>query len=192
MSFTELVRNETIGFQQEIARLQALLEASRRVHGALDLDQVLHCVLELTVKELEADGAFFTDGEAIAAARITSYGRVLPRESQEDWSAYPNVPLFDKRGRLLTRLVVLRPGNPLNLEEQDFLEGLGVQSACGGHSRILMIMSGLPVRQIHCLQSGSPGLAFMSGCRKEKHPFVGSPGLFCKRPTCCMPTGQRS
>jgi hypothetical protein len=68
MSVAESVRNETLGFQQEIARLQALLEASRRVHGALELDEVLHCVLEISVKELEAEGAFFTDGEAIAAA----------------------------------------------------------------------------------------------------------------------------
>jgi serine phosphatase RsbU (regulator of sigma subunit) len=132
MSLAESVRKETLGFQQEIARLQALLEASRRVHGALDLDQVLHCVLEITVKELEADGAFFTEGEAIAAARTTRYGQV-PELAQggpaEDWTGYPNVGLFDKRGRLLTRLVVLRPGNPLSLEEQDFLEGLGLQSA---------------------------------------------------------------
>ncbi len=132
MSLAESVRNETLGFQQEIARLQALLEASRRVHGALELDEVLHCVLEISVKELEAEGAFFTDGEAIAAARTTRYGRVPERalrDPQEDWTTYPNVGLFDKRGRLLTRLVVFRPGNPLNLEEQDFLEGLGLQSA---------------------------------------------------------------
>ena len=132
MSLAESVRNETLGFQQEIARLQALLEASRRVHGALEVDEVLHCVLEITVKELEADGAFFTDGEAITAAPSTRYGRVPewpPGGPEEDWTTYPNVSLFDKRGRLLTRLVVLRPGNPLNLEEQDFLEGLGLQSA---------------------------------------------------------------
>jgi serine phosphatase RsbU (regulator of sigma subunit) len=132
MSFTESVRNETIGFQQEIARLQALLEASRQVHGALELDDVLHCVLEISVKELEAEGAFFTDSEAIATATSTSYGRV-PEWAQGDHpdecAACPNVRLFDKRGRLLTRLVLLRPGKPLDLEEQDFLEGLALQSA---------------------------------------------------------------
>jgi hypothetical protein len=132
MSLAETVRNETLGFQQEIARLQALLEASRRVHGALDLDAVLHCVLEIAVKELEADGAFFTEGEALISARSTCYGRIPESahgDPQEDWASYPNVDLFDKRGRLLTRLVVLRPGNPLSLEEQDFLEGLALQSA---------------------------------------------------------------
>ncbi len=132
MPFTESVRNETLGFQQEIARLQALLEASRMVHGALNLDDVLHCTLEITVKELEADGAFFTDNEAIAAAPCTSYGSVpewAHGEHPEKWAACPNVRLLDKRGKLLTRLVVLRPCNPLNLEEQDFLEGLGLQAA---------------------------------------------------------------
>jgi hypothetical protein len=93
---------------------------------------VLHCVLEIAVKELEADGAFFTDSEAIATARCTSSGRV-PEWAQgdhpEEWAACPNVRLVDKRGRVLTRLVVLRPGKPLDLEEQDFLEGLGLQSA---------------------------------------------------------------
>ena len=42
-----------------------LLEASRDVHGALELDDVLRCVLEMAVKELEADGAFFTKSKAI-------------------------------------------------------------------------------------------------------------------------------
>jgi serine phosphatase RsbU (regulator of sigma subunit) len=128
----ESVRNETLGFQQEIARLQALLEASRMVHGALDLDEVLHCTLEIAVKELEADGAFFTDNEAIAAAQRTNYGGVpewAHGEHTEEWAACPSVRLLDKRGNLLTRLVVLRPSKPLNLEEQDFLEGLGLQAA---------------------------------------------------------------
>src|SRR4051794_30868231 len=108
MSFTESVRGETLGLQQEIARLQALLEASRTVHGALELDDVLHCVLEIAVKDLEADGAFFTRGEAIATAQHTSYGRAPPsaeRDRHEEWVACPNVALFDKRGRLLTHLV---------------------------------------------------------------------------------------
>lgn len=133
MSRTESDRYETIGFQQEVARLQALLEASRQVHGALELDDVLHCVLEIAVKELEADGAFFTKSEAIARAQGTRYGRVPEWAEQGDVpdadASCPNVPLIDKRGRLLTRLVVSRPGQPLSLEEQDFLEGLALQSA---------------------------------------------------------------
>src|ERR1700712_4159970 len=126
-SFEESVRNETLGFQQQIARLQALLEASRQVHGALELDDVLQCVLEITVKELEADGAFFSENEAIATAQGISFGHVpewARGDHPEQWAACPNVRLLDKRGRLLTRLVVLRPGKPLSLEEQDFLEGL--------------------------------------------------------------------
>lgn len=132
MSLMESDRDETLGFQQEIARLQALLEASRSVHGALELDDVLHCALEIAVKELEADGAFFTVSEAMAAAQCTTYGHVPEwayGEHPDEWATCPNVRLLDKRGRLLTRLVVLRPGKPLTLEEQDFLEGLALQSA---------------------------------------------------------------
>ena len=118
---------ETIGFQQEVARLQALLEASRRIHGALQIDDVLHCVLEIAVKEIEADGAFFTPSAALEGAHRTAYGDV-PLDPSE-WSRYPTFRLHDKLGRVLTSLVVVRSGEPLTLEEQDFLEGLALQSA---------------------------------------------------------------
>jgi serine phosphatase RsbU (regulator of sigma subunit) len=123
----ESSRRETIGFQQEVARLQALLEASRRIHGALQLDDVLHCVLEIAVKEIEADGAFFTPSPALDGARSTAYGQV-PLDPSE-WNRHPTFPLHDKLGRMLTSLVVVRAHEPLSFEEHDFLEGLALQSA---------------------------------------------------------------
>jgi len=66
MSAPELIRTEALGFQQQVARLQALLEASRKVHGALDLNDVLHCALEIVVKELEAHGAFLPRATLLA------------------------------------------------------------------------------------------------------------------------------
>ncbi len=124
---TPLLSGETIHYQQEVARLQALLEASRRIHGALHIDDVLHCVLEIAVKEMEAEGAFFTESPALERASRIAYGNV-PLDPGE-WSRYPNFELRDKLGRLLTNLIVVRPDEPLDLEEQDFLEGLALQSS---------------------------------------------------------------
>ncbi|MBL8212926.1 MAG: serine/threonine-protein phosphatase [Bryobacterales bacterium] len=123
---------DTIELQQKLARVQSLLEASRRVHGTIRLDEVLHGVLEIAVKELEADGAFFAPSEFLRAARETTYGRV-PRDWAE-WQAgdehkgFASARLASERGDSLTHLVVCR-AQPLGLEEADFLEGLALQAA---------------------------------------------------------------
>ena len=50
---------ETIGLQQQVARLQALLEASRQVHSTVREEEVLEQVLRIVVRELEMAGAAF-------------------------------------------------------------------------------------------------------------------------------------
>ena len=51
--------NETIDLQQQVARLQALLEASRQVHSTIREEAVLGAVLRIVVRELEMAGAAF-------------------------------------------------------------------------------------------------------------------------------------
>ncbi len=51
--------DEALFAQQQVARLQALLEASRLIHSTIVLDEVLNTVLRIVVRELELDGAFF-------------------------------------------------------------------------------------------------------------------------------------
>ena len=51
--------NETIDLQQQVARLQALLEASRQVHSTIREEEVLESVLRIVVRELEMAGAAF-------------------------------------------------------------------------------------------------------------------------------------
>ncbi len=52
---------DTIDLQQEIVRLQALLETSRQVHSTIRQDEVLSTVLRIVVRELELSGALITD-----------------------------------------------------------------------------------------------------------------------------------
>ena len=51
--------DETIDLQQQVARLQALLEASRQVHSTIREEAVLGAVLRIVVRELEMAGAAF-------------------------------------------------------------------------------------------------------------------------------------
>jgi sigma-B regulation protein RsbU (phosphoserine phosphatase) len=110
---------ELIDLQQQVARLQALLEATRQVHSATSLEQVLQCVLEIVVRELEMPGALFTRPPM-------TYGQP-PETSGSDSALFP---LQDKEGKLLTELIVTLPQNTkLTIFEQDFLEGLSLQAA---------------------------------------------------------------
>jgi serine phosphatase RsbU (regulator of sigma subunit) len=111
--------NETIDLQQQVFRLQALLEASRQVHATIREEEVLESVLRIVVRELEMAGAAFPGtgleyGEGVDAGRPGLRG----------------FPLNDRDGRRMTELVVAPPdGRELTIYETDFLEGLTLQAA---------------------------------------------------------------
>ncbi len=132
MHGTHQERGETIDLQQKLARVQSLLEAARRVHSTIRLDEVLAGVLEIAAKELEADGSFFFSASPQFQTRTNIYGEV-----PDDWSrwtetadmpGYTSAPLTGERGETLAHLIICR-SEPLSLEEADFLEGLALQSA---------------------------------------------------------------
>jgi serine phosphatase RsbU (regulator of sigma subunit) len=118
----------SLHLQQQIARLQALLDTSHKIHSTIELDNVLRSVLQITVRELEMAGAFFT-------AFPFSYGDIPPRFLLHPPSSDPKrgcsrFPLLDRSGEVLTEMVVItREGAPLSLYEQDFLEHLATQAA---------------------------------------------------------------
>ncbi len=125
--------NETIDLQQQVFRLQALLEASRQVHSTIREEEVLESVLRIVVRELEMAGAAFP-GTGLA------YGEeILPNRSTEaapsgaegnNGAVLPSFPLNDRDGRLMTNLLVAPPeGRELTIYESDFLEGLALQAA---------------------------------------------------------------
>ncbi len=109
---------ETIELQQQVARLQALLEASRQVHSTIREEEVLESVLRIVVRELEMAGAAFT-GSGLAYGDISANG-----------DTQLTFPLSDRDGNAMTELLVASPGGrELTLYEADFLDGLALQAA---------------------------------------------------------------
>jgi serine phosphatase RsbU (regulator of sigma subunit) len=133
--------NETLDLQQKVARLQALLEVSRRIHATIQLDEVLRVALEIVVLELEMEGAYFTSFP-FSEGRIPPHSLLNTNGSELGGRSF-RFALRDKAGELLTELVVIpREGMPLTLEESDFLEQLTLQIAIAienarNHERIM-------------------------------------------------------
>ncbi|MGA2205227.1 MAG: PP2C family protein-serine/threonine phosphatase [Terracidiphilus sp.] len=116
---------ETIELQQQVARLQALLEASRQVHSTIREVEVLEQVLRIVVRELEMAGAAFP-GAGLAYGEMPEDG-ASGTGADEPLLIYP---LADRDGRKMTDLAVASPdGRELTLSEADFLEGLALQAA---------------------------------------------------------------
>ena len=127
---------ETIDLQQQVFRLQALLEASRQVHSTIREDEVLDCVLRIVVRELEMAGAAFP-GTGFAYGEPIDSIPVSPAPVADMASGYgyqspilPVFPLTDREGKRMTDLVVATPDSrPLTIYEENFLEGLALQAA---------------------------------------------------------------
>jgi sigma-B regulation protein RsbU (phosphoserine phosphatase) len=111
--------DETIDLQQQVARLQALLEASRQVHSTIHEEEVLEQVLRIVVRELEMAGASFP-----------GTGLTYGDDPGENGAGVRLFPLDDRDGKRMTNLLVAPPdGRELTLYEADFIEGLALQAA---------------------------------------------------------------
>jgi serine phosphatase RsbU (regulator of sigma subunit) len=114
---------ETIDLQQQVARLQALLEASRQVHSTIHENEVLEQVLRIVVRELEMDGAAFPSAGLV-------YGDDPAAAIGGASGSPPAWPLDGRDGQRMTELVVAPPnGRELTIYEADFIEGLALQAA---------------------------------------------------------------
>jgi len=107
---------ELLTLQQQVARLQALLQASRQVHGTISLRDVLLTALEIAVRELEVPGA------AITYPRL-QYGEM----PDEPWNSCARFPLPESDG--VKAEMVIACSRQLTLSEEDFLEGLVLQTS---------------------------------------------------------------
>src|ERR1700722_15120207 len=89
-------KGENIALQQQVARLQALLEASRQVHSTTREEDVLEQVLRIVVRELEMAGAAFA-GTGLA------YGDDPGADGDRELAyPLPRYPLKDRDGRRMT------------------------------------------------------------------------------------------
>lgn len=127
---------ETIDLQQQVFRLQALLEASRQVHSTIREEEVLDSVMRIVVRELEMAGAAFPGTGFAYGAPIESIPvHPAPAADGNNIHGYespilPVFPLSDREGKRMTELVVSTPDSrPLTIYEADFLEGLALQAA---------------------------------------------------------------
>jgi serine phosphatase RsbU (regulator of sigma subunit) len=126
---------DTIELQQQVARLQALLEASRQVHGTIREEEVLESVLRIVVRELEMAGAAFPGtgasyGDVPDEALLAAEPAAAKTHNAIDSSQLVVYPLADRDGSKMTELVVASPGGrELTIFEADFLEGLALQAA---------------------------------------------------------------
>ncbi len=112
----------SLPLEQQVVRLQALLEASRAVHSTIELPRVLEQAARIAVLELELDGAYFTQPYA-------GFGRI-PAEPGLVTPGAVNIPLLARDGSVLSEFVLLPgEGQQLALYERDFLEGLALQTA---------------------------------------------------------------
>ena len=119
--------DETIDLQQQVARLQALLEASRQVHSTIHEEEVLEQVLRIVVRELEMAGAAFPGTGMAYGDEIVLDG---PGTAGAGDPALARYPLSDREGKLMAELIVAAPdGRELTLYEADFIEGLALQAA---------------------------------------------------------------
>ena len=76
MAFTSVSPSrdtELIDLQQQVARLQALLEATRQVHSATSLEQVLLRVLEIVVRGAGDAGGLVHGPSADVRSDTTSH-----------------------------------------------------------------------------------------------------------------------
>lgn len=118
------VVSTALSLEEQIARLQALLEASRQVHSTIAVEDVMLQTARVLVRELEMDGAGFLSPET--GQVLVSYG-TLPSSPFEGCGQYD---LLAKDGALLGRLVVNGGENcSRSIYEQDFIEGLVLQAA---------------------------------------------------------------
>jgi serine phosphatase RsbU (regulator of sigma subunit) len=129
---------DTFELQQQVARLEALLEASRQVHSTIREEEVLDSVLRIVVRELEMAGAAFPGTGSVygdvplEAVNSPAVNGASDSASHRNSSATDLLiyPLAGRDGRKLAELVVASPGGrELTLSESDFLEGLVLQAA---------------------------------------------------------------
>lgn len=121
---TALSPQNSLSLEQQVVRLQALLEATRQVHSTIKVQEVLTQAARILVRELEVEGALFLD--PASGHPIVSYGE-LPAAP---WNNCLRFPLLSKEKQPLAELILAASDcADFSLYEQDFVEGLALQTS---------------------------------------------------------------
>jgi hypothetical protein len=105
MSTTEqsdALDQSSLPLTEQVVRLQALLEASRAVHSTIELTDVLQQSARIAVRELELEGALFTQQDVV-------YGNVPAEAVAGPCEGCPRFELLSRDGKVLSELVVATP-----------------------------------------------------------------------------------
>lgn len=123
-SQSSLEPQNALPLEQQVVRLQALLEATRQVHSTIQVDEVLQRAARLLVLELEMNGALFL--EPGSAQPRVAYGEI----PEAPYAGCRRFPLVSREDHMLAELIVSSPNcEEFSLYEQDFIEGLVLQTA---------------------------------------------------------------
>jgi len=115
--------DKLLSLEEQIVRLQALLEASRQVHSIVSVNDVLARTAQVLVRELEIQGAEFRSMET--GQLLASYGHPAPNSPVN-----ARFQLRARDNRNLAELIVTPSGEEeLSLYEEDFIDGLVLQAA---------------------------------------------------------------
>jgi len=115
--------DKLLSLEEQIVRLQALLEASRQVHSIVSVNDVLARTAQVLVRELEIQGAEFRSTET--GQLLASYGYPAPNSAVN-----ARFQLLARDNRKLAELIVTPSGEEeLSIYEEDFIDGLVLQAA---------------------------------------------------------------
>jgi serine phosphatase RsbU (regulator of sigma subunit) len=115
--------DKLLSLEEQIVRLQALLEASRQVHSIVSVNDVLARTAQVLVRELEIEGAEFRSTED--SQLLASYGSPSPNSALNS-----RFQLLARDNRNLAELIVTPSGGEeLSIYEEDFIDGLALQAA---------------------------------------------------------------
>lgn len=116
--------HDALPLEQQVARLQALLEATRQIHSTIKPDEVMDRTARILVRELEMNGAVFLSPSSQVISKV--WGE-MPDAPYEGCLRFP---LLSKEEHVLAELVLAPPADgSFSLYEQDFVEGLVLQAA---------------------------------------------------------------
>jgi phosphoserine phosphatase RsbU/P len=112
-----------LSLEEQIVRLQALLEASRQVQSIVSVNDVLARTAMVLVRELEIQGAEFRSTET--GELLASYG-----SPDSDSEIRAKFVLRARDNRTLAELTVTPSGGEqLSIYEEDFIDGLVLQAS---------------------------------------------------------------